>query len=116
MVTDTFGCLWFYEKVRDNEPIAATDWQVKFTLTLIVLWLTLSVAVGHSRETIVVGGLDGLDQFDNTDQFPVLLALSGGGARGLAAIGILRAFEEKGITVAAITGTSIGGTIGVLYT
>ncbi len=88
---------------------------MKFTLTFIVLWLTLSVVAGHGRESIVVGGLDGLDQFDNTERFPVLLALSGGGARGLAAIGILRAFEEKGVTVAAITGTSIGGIIGGLY-
>jgi NTE family protein len=43
------------------------------------------------------------------------MALSGGGARGLTTIGILRAFEEKSISVCAITGTSIGGIVGGLY-
>jgi NTE family protein len=45
----------------------------------------------------------------------VLLALSGGGARGLAAIGVLEAFEEKGIKVHGIGGTSMGGIVGGLY-
>lgn len=63
----------------------------------------------------MVGGLDGLNPFDSTQRYQVLLALSGGGARGLAAIGILRAFEEKQISVAAIAGTSIGGIVGGLY-
>jgi len=62
-----------------------------------------------------VGGLDGLSPFDSTQHPQILLALSGGGARGLAAIGILRAFEEKQISIAAIAGTSIGGIVGGLY-
>ena len=43
------------------------------------------------------------------------LALSGGGANGLAQIGILKAFEEEGIPVDFIAGTSMGGIIGGLY-
>lgn len=43
------------------------------------------------------------------------LALSGGGARGLAQIGVLRAFEEDGIPVDIIAGTSIGSIVGGLY-
>jgi NTE family protein len=68
-----------------------------------------------AAESVVVGGLDGLDPEIETEQFSVGLALSGGGARGLAVIGILRAFEERGIDIAAISGTSIGGVIGGLY-
>jgi len=43
------------------------------------------------------------------------LALSGGGANGLAQIGILKAFEEEGIPVDCIAGTSMGAIIGGLY-
>jgi len=64
---------------------------------------------------IVIGGLDGLDPHHNSDRYHVLLALSGGGARGLATIGVLKAFHEKGIAVEAVTGTSIGGIVGGLY-
>lgn len=43
------------------------------------------------------------------------LALSGGGARGLSQIGVLKAFEEAGIKVNIIAGTSIGSIIGGAY-
>ena len=43
------------------------------------------------------------------------LALSGGGARGIAQIGILKALEEKHIPIDAIAGTSIGSIVGGLY-
>jgi NTE family protein len=43
------------------------------------------------------------------------LALSGGGARGLAHIGVLQWLEENHIPVDSIAGTSMGGLIGALY-
>lgn len=43
------------------------------------------------------------------------LVLSGGAARGLAHIGVLKALEEQGIRVDAIAGTSMGAVIGGLY-
>jgi len=43
------------------------------------------------------------------------LVLSGGGARGLAHIGVLRALEEKQIPIDYIAGTSMGSIIGGLY-
>jgi NTE family protein len=45
----------------------------------------------------------------------VALALGGGGARGLAHIAVLEAFDELGIVPAAIAGTSIGAIIGAAY-
>ena len=45
----------------------------------------------------------------------IALALGGGGARGLAHIGVLRALEQQGIRVAAIAGTSMGGIIAAAY-
>ncbi len=43
------------------------------------------------------------------------LALGGGGARGLAHIAILEAFDEAGVKPAMIAGTSIGALIGAAY-
>lgn len=43
------------------------------------------------------------------------LVLSGGGARGLAHIGILKALEKAGLKPDYITGTSMGSIIGGLY-
>jgi len=43
------------------------------------------------------------------------LALGGGGARGLAHIGVLRVLERENIPIACIAGTSMGGLIGALY-
>ncbi len=44
----------------------------------------------------------------------VVLALSGGGTRGLAHIGVLEAIQEQGIPIAGIVGTSMGSIIGGL--
>ncbi|MFN8549313.1 MAG: patatin-like phospholipase family protein [Candidatus Eisenbacteria bacterium] len=43
------------------------------------------------------------------------LALSGGGARALAEIGVLRAFEEAGVPIDCIAGNSMGALLGGLY-
>jgi NTE family protein len=43
------------------------------------------------------------------------LALSGGGARGMAHVGVLKALEEKRIPIDYIAGTSMGSIVGGLY-
>ncbi len=43
------------------------------------------------------------------------LALGGGGARGLAHLGVLKAFEEKGVPVHMVAGTSMGAIVGAMY-
>lgn len=43
------------------------------------------------------------------------LVLSGGGAAGIAHIGVLKAIEERGIPIDFITGTSAGALVGSLY-
>src|SRR5690606_41229828 len=43
------------------------------------------------------------------------LVLSGGGAKGLAHIGVLKVLEEAGVTVDYIGGTSMGAIVGALY-
>lgn len=45
----------------------------------------------------------------------IVLALGGGGARGFAHIGVLKALEERGIGVKGVVGTSMGAVVGALY-
>ncbi|HYK76586.1 MAG TPA: patatin-like phospholipase family protein [Daejeonella sp.] len=51
----------------------------------------------------------------NTQAQKVGLVFSGGGAKGLAHIGVLKALEENHIPIDYIVGTSMGGIIGGLY-
>lgn len=43
------------------------------------------------------------------------LVLSGGGAKGIAHIGVIQALEEHGVPIDYITGTSMGAIVGGLY-
>ncbi len=45
----------------------------------------------------------------------LILALSGGGCKAVAEIGVLRSFEKHGIKIDGIVGTSMGSTVGALY-
>lgn len=45
----------------------------------------------------------------------VALVLSGGGSKGAAHIGVIRALEENHIPISCIVGTSIGAVVGSLY-
>ena len=48
-------------------------------------------------------------------QISVGVVLGGGGARGLAHVGVLAALEEEGVPIDAIGGTSIGAMVGGAY-
>ncbi len=43
------------------------------------------------------------------------IALGSGGAKGMAHVGVLRAFEEEGISFDIVTGCSIGSIVGAMY-
>src|SRR4029079_16447555 len=51
----------------------------------------------------------------NAQRPKIGLTLSGGGAKGLAHIGILKAIDSAGLSIDYITGTSMGSIIGALY-
>ncbi len=51
----------------------------------------------------------------SNDTLRVGLVLSGGGAKGIAHIGVLQKLEEAGVRIDYITGTSVGSLIGALY-
>ncbi|WP_297086923.1 patatin-like phospholipase family protein [uncultured Draconibacterium sp.] len=52
---------------------------------------------------------------DTRETPKIALVLSGGGAKGLAHIGVLKVLEEAGIRPDIITGTSMGSIVGALY-
>ena len=51
----------------------------------------------------------------NSDRKKIGLVLSGGGAKGLAHIGVLKVLEESGVHIDYIAGTSMGAIVGGLY-
>lgn len=53
--------------------------------------------------------------FAQSQQESVGLVLSGGGAKGIAHIGVIKALEENNIAIDYITGTSMGAIVGGLY-
>jgi len=55
------------------------------------------------------------DEVAEPPRLRVGLVLSGGGARGLAHVGVLQALEELRVPVDAIAGTSMGAVVGGLY-
>ena len=73
---------------------------------------TIDIPLGFEHEPT---GDDGFVLYHRMDKPRIALALSGGGARGLAQIGVLKVFEEHQIPIHAIAGTSMGAIIGGLY-
>jgi len=57
----------------------------------------------------------GLEQEIPVNTITIGVALSGGGARGFAQIGVLKALLEEGINIDIITSTSMGSIVGGLY-
>jgi NTE family protein len=63
----------------------------------------------------VVGFLFLIFSFSSFAQQKVGIVLSGGAAKGIAHIGVLKALEENGIPIDYIVGTSMGGIVGGCY-
>lgn len=80
----------------------------RFVNTLIVLVLSAGYACGQSAYTDTT-------VFNTGTPMSVGLVLSGGGAKGIAHIGVIRALEENNIPIDYITGTSMGSIVGGLY-
>ncbi|MDD3775348.1 MAG: patatin-like phospholipase family protein [Sulfurovaceae bacterium] len=65
--------------------------------------------------TIIIGIAFASSNIKTSKHPKICLVLSGGGARGLAHLGVLRALEERHIKPDCIVGTSAGALIGGLY-
>lgn len=77
----------------------------------------LMVAVASMAMLAAQGSAPSADNehSDSKSRPTVGLVLSGGGAKGVAHIGVIRALEENGIPIDYITGTSMGAIVGGLY-
>ena len=91
---------------------------------IVINILLLFTAIGFSEESIVKRFYFSKNQLiitendkkQNQNKRPRIgLALSGGGIRGIAQIGVLDAFDENNIKIDLIAGTSIGAAVGALY-
>jgi predicted acylesterase/phospholipase RssA len=67
----------------------------------------------RARQTGGDSALRRLPSWEAPGQPTLALALSGGGARGLAHIGVLQGLSDDGVRIDGIAGTSIGALIGV---
>ena len=75
-----------------------------------------TLTVGLFGWALLLGAAAQTPPQDPTPTRPKLgLVLSGGGARGLAHVGVLKVLEREHIPVDVITGTSMGAIIGGLY-
>ena len=94
---------------------------INFKKIIVVLFpLLISTSLAQVTHTISVEYKIKKLPFGLTERIPepmpsVALALSGGGARGLAQIGVLKAIQEAKIPVSLIVGTSMGSIVGGLY-
>ncbi|WP_418113898.1 patatin-like phospholipase family protein [Vibrio scophthalmi] len=74
-----------------------------FRLLLVILpWMIASSAIAAEQE-------------ESTPRTKVAVVLAGGGAKGAAHIGVLKALEEMRVPVDMVTGTSMGAFVGGLY-
>lgn len=64
---------------------------------------------------ILCFGVSRAQNIEPDQPIKVGLVLSGGGAKGMAHIGVLKVIEEAGITIDYIGGTSMGAIVGSLY-
>ena len=71
--------------------------------TIILLFLLITIHA-HSQETK-----------KENERPRIGLVLSGGGAKGLAHVGVLKAIDEAGLPIDYITGTSMGAIIAAMY-
>ncbi len=78
-----------------------------FSVLLAILLVIPSIGYGATP--------DGEDVMEPSQRKKVGLALSGGGAKGVAHIRVIQALEEAGIPIDYIAGTSMGAIVGGLY-
>lgn len=64
---------------------------------------------------LMAGTMSAQEDHLRSERKKVAVVLSGGGAKGMAHIGVLKVLEKAGIPIDIVTGTSIGSIVGGLY-
>ena len=84
-------------------------------LLIFAAMLMTCVVNARNDSTDVNMGNVAIGQEPRKQRAKVAVVLSGGGAKGMAHIGVLKVLEQAGIPVDIVTGTSMGSIIGGLY-
>ncbi len=105
---------------KERSPIAEPRYQGRKTMAkqfLLVVFLVFLPAFAAGAETFSITYENGrvVKRYPERSHPVIGLALSGGGARGLAHIGVIDELEKAGIRVERVAGTSIGSVVGGLY-
>ncbi len=108
-----YNIILYKERMNEKEYLFGAA--VKFIITyLIALAATCNAFAGETYGISYRNGRVVRDFPENAA--PVVgLALSGGGARGIAHIGVIDVLEQNGINIGRIAGSSMGSVIGGLY-
>ena len=101
---------------RRNIPFSALL-SIIFVLQLISHCFLSTAAKGmdNSKDSLSGIGKESDSENKGKNRPKIGLVLSGGGAKGLAHIGVLKVIEEAGVQVDIVTGTSMGSIVGGLY-
>lgn len=86
-----------------------------FSLLLFLLAACSQLLASPLFPSRSAGVADTLPQMVSRQRPRVAVVLSGGGAKGMAHIGVLKVLERAGIPVDIVTGTSMGSIVGGLY-
>lgn len=100
--------LWCYDEAQ-RPPVALNSPEVTKKPTTCLR----CIAAANGRSEIVEG--DARRLLRNLHGIEIGLALGGGGGRGLAHLGVLKAFDEHGIHFDRIAGTSVGALAAIFY-
>ena len=92
----------------------------KFTKPVSIILILISTVAAQNKTTLRLNLVDKPLLYGLTvpvpEHLPKLgIALSGGGSRSVAQLGVLKAFEEVKLPIDIIVGTSMGSVIGGLY-
>ncbi len=82
---------------------------------IVIIYLMMTISFRGAFAGTGTGANDDISNMGNNTSAKVGLALSGGGARGIAHIGVIIALEENNIPIDLIAGTSMGSIVGGLY-
>ncbi|MEW5797992.1 MAG: patatin-like phospholipase family protein [Bacteroidota bacterium] len=95
---------------------------ISYYFLILSVFCTSISAQQHERKLVIAphfseksGNENSLYGYKEIKRPKVALVLSGGGARGMAHLGVLEVLEKNNIPIDLIVGTSIGGVIGGLY-
>ena len=83
-------------------------------LTSVVMPAPTAAAAGADAAPPTVGAAQ-TAAASTTGRARIGLVLSGGGARGAAHVGVIRALEQLHVPIDAVAGTSMGAVVGGLY-